>query len=177
MILVDKMKNFKIYKTPTFLPTVTGNKKKGSAILLFTPNYESSKKIMESNLFINKLRYSSYYLERDISYYINDNTVSGFDDSQKKKNINDQFSPVPICLIIDCVIFAILIFGFGWLIFQLYQMETLYLAKLIQFHSVPFEGYLKKLEDLKKKLRNDNGEDDDKINGEMDLNDFGSKKS
>ena len=108
--------------------------------------------------------------------YINDNTVSGFDDSQKKKNINDQFSPVPICLIIDCVIFAILIFGFGWLIFQLYQMETLYLAKLIQFHSVPFEGYLKKLEDLKKKLRNDNGEDDDKINGEMDLNDFGSKK-
>ena len=75
MILVDKMKNFKIYKTPTFLPTVTGNKKKGSAILLFTPNYESSKKIMESNLFINKLRYSSYYLERDISYYINDNTI------------------------------------------------------------------------------------------------------
>ena len=75
MILVDKMKNFKIYKTPTFLPTVPGNKKKGSAILLFTPNYESSKKIMESNLFINKLRYSSYYLERDISYYINDNTI------------------------------------------------------------------------------------------------------
>ena len=108
--------------------------------------------------------------------FINDEKVSGFGDDEKKKNINDQFSPVPICLIVDCVIFAFLIFGFGWLIFQLYQMETLYLNKLISFHSAAFDAYLKRLEDLKKKLRNDNGEDDDKINGDMDINDLNSKK-
>lgn len=81
MILLDKMKNFKIYKNQTFLPTVYGNKKKGSAILLFTPNYESSRKIMENKMFINSSRYSSYYLERDISYYINDNTVEDVNEN------------------------------------------------------------------------------------------------
>ena len=56
MILIDKMKDFKIYKVPTFLPTRIDNKKKFYASLLLTPNYESSKKIMTHPLFINKRR-------------------------------------------------------------------------------------------------------------------------
>ena len=56
MILIDKMKDFKIYKVPTFLPTLTENKKKKCAALLLTPNYESSKKMMTHPLFVNKLR-------------------------------------------------------------------------------------------------------------------------
>ena len=71
MIFVDKMKNLRIYKTPMFLPTLDNDKKKKSAILMLTPNYESSKKIMNSSLFINRLRYESYYIEKDVSYYIN----------------------------------------------------------------------------------------------------------
>lgn len=70
MIFIDKMKNFRIYKTPLFLPTLENDKKKKSVILLMTPNYESSKKIMTNPLFINKLRFSSYYMKRDVSYYI-----------------------------------------------------------------------------------------------------------
>ena len=40
MVFIDQMKNFKIYRTKTFLPTVKGDKKKGSTVLLLTPNYE-----------------------------------------------------------------------------------------------------------------------------------------
>ena len=70
MIFIDKMKNFKIYRTKTFLPTINGDKKKGSAILLMTPNYESSRKLMNSELFINNRRFNGYYIEKDVSYYI-----------------------------------------------------------------------------------------------------------
>ena len=55
-------------------------------------------------------------------------------------------------------------------------MEKFFLDKLIKFRSNNFDAYLKRLEDLKKKLRNDSGEDEEKVNGEMDLNEMGSKK-
>ena len=41
MIFIDDMKNLKIYKTQMFLPTLDADKKKGSAILLLTPNQQS----------------------------------------------------------------------------------------------------------------------------------------
>ena len=75
MILIDKMKDFKIYKVPTFLPTLTENKKKKCAALLLTPNYESSKKMMTHPLFVNKLRYQSYWMQRDVSYLISSKGV------------------------------------------------------------------------------------------------------
>ena len=60
MIFIDKMKNLKVYKVQTFLPTVEGDKKKYSALLLLTPSYQSSLKMMNYNMFINKLRFESY---------------------------------------------------------------------------------------------------------------------
>ena len=81
MIFIDKMKNFKIYKTPMFLPTLDNDKKKKSAILLMTPNYASSKKLLYNPLFINKLRYSSYYIEKDVSYYINSKGIKEVDNN------------------------------------------------------------------------------------------------
>ena len=71
MIFIDKMKNFKIYKTQMFLPTMEKDKKKKSSILLMTPNYQSSKKLLSYPLFVNKLRFESYYIDRDVAYYIN----------------------------------------------------------------------------------------------------------
>ena len=108
--------------------------------------------------------------------FVSDVSVSGFDDKEKEKNVNKQFSPIPICLIVDCVIFVLLIFCFGWLIFKLYNMEIFYLERLINFTSPTFDAYLKRLEDLKKKLRNDNGEDDEKINGDLEMGELNSKK-
>lgn len=82
MIFIENMKNFKIYRTKTFLPTVKGNKKKGSAVLLLTPNYESSNKLMNNPMFVNMRRYASYYIERDVSYYINSKVAEEVDDEE-----------------------------------------------------------------------------------------------
>ena len=70
MIFVDQMKNLKIYKKPLFLPTVEMSKKKNSAIFLLTPNRESSLNLMKSSMTINKLRFESYYIEKDLTYFI-----------------------------------------------------------------------------------------------------------
>lgn len=70
MIFVDQMKNLKIYKKPMFLPTLETDKKKHSAVFLLTPNYESSKRLMNHPMIVNRNRFQSYYLEPDLSYYI-----------------------------------------------------------------------------------------------------------
>ena len=94
MIFIDKMKNLKIYKTKTFLPTIEGDKKRKSAILLMTPNYDSSKRLMNSDLFINNRRYASYYIERDVSFYINSKEVEELEESTI---INEQ-NELKLCL-------------------------------------------------------------------------------
>ena len=81
MIMIDKMKNLKIYRSKTFLPFLSTDKKNGSAILLLTPNYESSKRLMNNEMFINNKRYMSYYLEKDVSYYINAKHIEEVDES------------------------------------------------------------------------------------------------
>jgi len=83
MIFIDKMKNLKIYKTKTFLPTVEGDKKKHSAMLLLTPTYQSTLKMMNYNMFINKLRFESYYFDKGVSYYINGTTSKEVDEEDE----------------------------------------------------------------------------------------------
>ncbi len=70
MILLDQMKNLKVYKVPMLMPTLENDKKKHSAILLLTPNYASSKSIIKHHMLVNRLRYQSYYFERDVSFYM-----------------------------------------------------------------------------------------------------------
>lgn len=94
MIFIDKMKNLKIYRTKTFLPTVNGDKKRGSAVLLMTPNYESSRKLMNSDLFVNKNRFISYYLEKDVSFYISGQQVEELEESAILENAKE----LGICL-------------------------------------------------------------------------------
>jgi hypothetical protein len=102
--------------------------------------------------------------------YVSDKTITGFVGTEKTDNINNQFfSTVNIILIIEGVLFCILIFAFIYLICSLFGLESFYLKKLIKFKNPPFELYLKKLEEIKKKLRNDNGEEDDKLNAELDV--------
>lgn len=95
MIFIEKMKNFKIYKTPMFLPTLENDKKRKSIILLMTPNFESSKKIMENPMFINNLRYSSYYMKRDVSYYISGKNVKE-DELEESYNSDNTISELSL---------------------------------------------------------------------------------
>ena len=83
MILIDKMKNFKIYRTKTFLPTIEKSKKKQSSIILMTPDYASSKKLMNHPLFENSRRYESYYMEKDVSYYIGKANIEEINEASR----------------------------------------------------------------------------------------------
>ena len=91
MILIDKMKDLKIYRTKTFLPTLSSDKKKNSAILLMTPNFESSKKLMNHQMFVNNRRFMSYYLERDVSYYIGKSNVKEVSESTMTDSFTEGF--------------------------------------------------------------------------------------
>lgn len=81
MIFIEKMKNFRIYKCESFLPTIKNDKKKSSAILMMTPNYESSKRVMNNKMFVNSNRFSSYFIEKDVSYYIGSKVIEEVDES------------------------------------------------------------------------------------------------
>jgi 8-oxo-dGTP pyrophosphatase MutT (NUDIX family) len=80
MLLLENLKPLKVYKRPLFLPTVDGDKKKHSVIYLLTPSYESSKNLLNSNMLINKLRFQSYYIEKDLTYFISSKVMNKVDD-------------------------------------------------------------------------------------------------
>ena len=72
MYTLENLKFNKLYKKQFILPFIKEDKKHGSAILLLTPNYESSNALMNNKFTINKGKlYTSYYIERDIMYTIN----------------------------------------------------------------------------------------------------------
>ena len=109
--------------------------------------------------------------------YINSNQIDGFDQKEKKDKINSQFYLIPVALICIIVIFILIVLAFGYLIFRLNDMEKFFLDKLIKFRSPNFDIYLKRLEDLKKKLRNDTGEEEEKANGDLEMGDMSKKNS
>lgn len=74
MIYIDEIKHLRIYNKPFLLPINMKDKKKGKAVMLLTPNIESSIGLMNHKLLINKY-YNSYYIEKDISFYINDKNI------------------------------------------------------------------------------------------------------
>ena len=64
------------------------------------------------------------------------------------------------------IVFTLLTVGYTYLVYKINEMEKYFLEKLIKFHSLNFDAYLKILDDLKKKLRNDTGDDEEKGGGE-----------
>lgn len=76
MIFIDELKNFRIYRKQFFLPYNDKDKKHGSLVYLLTPNYISSKNLMNYPLSINRKYFESYYFERNAAYYINTGRVN-----------------------------------------------------------------------------------------------------
>ena len=108
--------------------------------------------------------------------YINDETIIGYDEEERSKKIKNNFNLFPISLILAIIVFILLTVGYTYLVYKINEMEKYFLEKLIKFHSLNFDAYLKILDDLKKKLRNDTGDDEEKGGGELDI-EIGSKKS
>ena len=96
-------------------------------------------------------------------YYINNKDIEGYDKETMKNKITEKrFSTNYIFVILNCVVFVTSITVLIWMTVKLYKIQTYFISKLVKFHSPNFENYIKYLEDLKKKLRNDSGEDDEK---------------
>lgn len=70
-IYIEELENMTLYRKPFFAPIVEEDKRRGSAIFLLTPNLESSKKMMQYPNMINNRFFESYYIEKDITYFIN----------------------------------------------------------------------------------------------------------
>lgn len=117
------------------------------------------------------------------SLVIQNENLVGFKEEDRKKNINKNSSKLnTISLIGALIFFVLIILCYSILVYQLYKMEINYLAKLVKLNSPNFEFYIKKLEELKKKLRNDGeGEEDDEnllaVAGNTENNPAGEKKS
>lgn len=71
MVILDDLKNLKIYKKKFFLPIDENDKKHNSLILLLTPNSKSSIDLLKSGIFINRRYFESYYFEKNVIRYIN----------------------------------------------------------------------------------------------------------
>ena len=103
---------------------------------------------------------SSNLLKQSLNYFYSN--ISSFKDEQKEKKIKENFTLIPIALICVAVLFAALIIGFIYIVYKIYSNEIYFLEKLINFNSPNFDGYLKSLEDIKKRLRLESEEDEEK---------------
>ena len=87
MLFSKDIKNLRIYRQKMFLPTLensdTPNKKTKSAIFLLTPNERSSLKLMKHPLLVNMRRYQSYYIERDLTYFIQSSKLNSDGDLEE----------------------------------------------------------------------------------------------
>ena len=65
------MKNGYLYKKQFYAPFNLKDKKHGSLIFLLTKSLTSSVNLIKNKFMINKKYFESYYVEKDITYYIN----------------------------------------------------------------------------------------------------------
>ena len=76
-IYIEELENLRLYKRKVFLPIDKNDKRKGSAVLLLTPNFNESKNIMLSTLLMNTGNlFRSYYLESSASFIINNGILN-----------------------------------------------------------------------------------------------------
>lgn len=90
MFFIDELDNFKLYKKPFLLPLNEKDKKKNSMAILMGTNLQSSIDIMQYPI-MNPRYYVSYYLERAVMYYINQesNTVDYDEEVIVTESIED----------------------------------------------------------------------------------------
>lgn len=70
MFYMDELKDLWIHKKKVHLPVHYRNKRRNSVVFLLTPSIESSIKLINHPLLINKY-HIGYYLEKDVMFYIN----------------------------------------------------------------------------------------------------------
>ena len=112
--------------------------------------------------------YFKNILSGSLTYFFSD-YFEGFYGKEKEKRCNkiSNNSSLRVYLSLILVVIASLIIFY--LVCKKSRMEIYFLDKLINFTSSNFEEYLKKLEELKKKFRDDTADEDDKNLDELEI--------
>ena len=108
------------------------------------------------NLITNSLKY--FHLD----YF-------GFTGSEKESRCFKVAENTVSRVLMSILLVVSLVAVFYYYIYRIYNIEIYFLDRLINFSSTGFEEYLKKLEELKKKFRDDANDDDDKNIDELEL--------
>lgn len=80
MVSIEDLKDLLLYKKSFYLPVVEKDRRKGSSVVLLTPNYKSSLIAMSAPYVVNRKYYESYYMERAITRYIKNESVYRSED-------------------------------------------------------------------------------------------------
>ena len=132
------------------------------------------KRVNESQNQLGDLEYGINELydliEQSYLYFISD--IDGFKEEVKIKKVKKVFNNFPLAFILNGFLSVIIIIFYIILIIQIHNIEIYFVDKLINFNSTNFDGFLKKLEELKKKFRNENNEEEEK----EEENEMDSKK-
>ena len=118
-------------------------------------------------------------LECSLAFF--NSNYKGFIGNEKEKLIDKLFSHYPICICIYFIFLIYIIYIYYSYIILIKEIHFFYFDKLMNFNSPNFELYLKTLDEIKKKFRDETNEDeeknlDDDLKDEMDeKNDYNSK--
>lgn len=80
MVSLDDLKELLLYKKQFFLPIDPKDKKHGSAIMLLAPSFQSSMLAMTAPYTINRHYFESYYVEKAITRFIQNESVYSTED-------------------------------------------------------------------------------------------------
>ncbi len=83
----------------------------------------------------------------------------GFNDKEIHSKISSKFGNFSWTLILVCILIAVIVILFSYIIYVLNYYEKFFLRKIINLNTKEFEDYLKHFEELKYKLKNLENED------------------
>jgi len=111
--------------------------------------------------------YLNNLLSNSLKYFYSDYTEFSLKNKEKIcQKISGNFSFI---FLISCIYIFILIYLFIYLICQMNSIELNFLDKLINFSSISFDEYIKNLDELKKVIRNETDNEEDKNIDEFDI--------
>ena len=100
-------------------------------------------------------------------YCFNENIGYGYYGKEKINKLNEsKFCMSYVYLLINLLFFVISFIYVIFVIYKKYRYEIYYLEKIINFQNEDFDAYLKYLQDLKKKLKNESTEHDEEKDDE-----------
>ena len=102
----------------------------------------------EYNIYMENVINQSYFYALNKEYGLSTNVKQN--NAKKKFNISYIFLIANLCLFLFSISFMMFI------IIKLYNIEKKFLTKLVYFNNINFTNYLKYLQELKKKLHNEN---------------------